>query len=118
MEHKPFPPDATKPPQSKFPWPLVALAVAVVLLIVRSASAEPAFGRRVAATHERGQPGRDLVAQSNDMVEVDVPQDGDPRHSSPRASSRGPTRSPRTRRQTTTSRYFSLPAGPPPWPRL
>ena len=33
MEHKPFPPDATKPPQSKFPWPLVALAVAVVLLI-------------------------------------------------------------------------------------
>ncbi|HEX3585906.1 MAG TPA: hypothetical protein VH024_07915 [Candidatus Angelobacter sp.] len=33
MEHKPFPPDATKPPQSKFPWPLVALAVAAVLLI-------------------------------------------------------------------------------------
>jgi hypothetical protein len=33
MEHKPFPPDATEPPQSKFPWPLVALAVAVVLLI-------------------------------------------------------------------------------------
>ena len=33
MEHKPFPPDATNPPQSKFPWPLVALAVAVVLLV-------------------------------------------------------------------------------------
>jgi hypothetical protein len=33
MEHKPFPPNATKPPQSKFPWPLVTLAVAVVLLI-------------------------------------------------------------------------------------
>jgi hypothetical protein len=33
MEHKPFPPDATKPPQSKFPWPLVALAVAAILLI-------------------------------------------------------------------------------------
>jgi hypothetical protein len=33
MEHKPFPPDATKPPESKFPWPVVALAVAVALLI-------------------------------------------------------------------------------------
>src|SRR5438445_2584258 len=33
MEHKPFPPDATKPPESKFPWPLIALAVAVLLLI-------------------------------------------------------------------------------------
>lgn len=34
MEHKPFPPDSTKPPQSKFPWPLVALGVAAALLIV------------------------------------------------------------------------------------
>ncbi len=33
MEHQPFPPNATKPPQSRFPWPLVALAVAAVLLI-------------------------------------------------------------------------------------
>lgn len=33
MEHKPFPPNATKPPQSKFPWPLAALGVAAVLLI-------------------------------------------------------------------------------------
>jgi len=33
MEHKPFPPDATKPPESKFPWPVIALAVAVLLLI-------------------------------------------------------------------------------------
>jgi hypothetical protein len=33
MEHKPFPPNATKPPQSRFPWPLVALGVAAVLLI-------------------------------------------------------------------------------------
>jgi hypothetical protein len=34
MEHRPFPPDATKPPQSKLPWPLIALLVAVVLLVV------------------------------------------------------------------------------------
>jgi hypothetical protein len=33
MEHQPFPPNSTQPPQSKFPWPLVALAVAVALLI-------------------------------------------------------------------------------------
>ena len=34
MEHRPFPPDATKPPQSKFPWPLIALGIAAALLIV------------------------------------------------------------------------------------
>jgi len=33
MEHQPFPPNSTKPPESKFPWPLVALGVAAVLLI-------------------------------------------------------------------------------------
>lgn len=33
MEHRPYPPNATKPPQSKFPWPLLALAIAVVLLV-------------------------------------------------------------------------------------
>jgi len=34
MEHQPFPPDSTRPPQSRFPWPLLALAVAAALLIV------------------------------------------------------------------------------------
>jgi lipopolysaccharide export LptBFGC system permease protein LptF len=34
MEHQPFPPDATRPPESKFPWPLLALGIAAVLLIV------------------------------------------------------------------------------------
>jgi hypothetical protein len=33
MEHQPFPPNSTKPPESKFPWPLVALGVAAALLI-------------------------------------------------------------------------------------
>lgn len=33
MEHRPYPPNATQPPQSKFPWPLLALAVAIVLLV-------------------------------------------------------------------------------------
>jgi hypothetical protein len=32
MEHRPFPPDATKPPQSRFPWPIIAIIVAAVLL--------------------------------------------------------------------------------------
>jgi lipopolysaccharide export LptBFGC system permease protein LptF len=34
MEHRPYPPNATKPPQSRFPWPVLALAVAVVLLVI------------------------------------------------------------------------------------
>lgn len=34
MEHQPFPPGSTRPPQSKFPWPLVALGIATALLIV------------------------------------------------------------------------------------
>lgn len=34
MEHRPYPPNATNPPQSRFPWPLIALAIAVALLIV------------------------------------------------------------------------------------
>ena len=33
MEHQPFPPNSTKPPESKFPWPIVALCAAAVLLI-------------------------------------------------------------------------------------
>lgn len=33
MEHQPFPPNSTKPPESKFPWPLVALGAVAVLLI-------------------------------------------------------------------------------------
>ena len=32
MEHRPFPPDATKPPESKFPWPIVAILAAIVML--------------------------------------------------------------------------------------
>ena len=34
MEHRPFPPDATKPPQSRFPWPLIAILIAVALLVI------------------------------------------------------------------------------------
>jgi len=34
MEHRPYPRNATNPPQSRFPWPLIALAIAVALLIV------------------------------------------------------------------------------------
>jgi lipopolysaccharide export LptBFGC system permease protein LptF len=34
MEHRPYPPNATKPPQSRFPWPLIALLVAVAVLVV------------------------------------------------------------------------------------
>jgi lipopolysaccharide export LptBFGC system permease protein LptF len=34
MEHQPFPPGSTQPPQSKFPWPLIAFGLAAALLIV------------------------------------------------------------------------------------
>ena len=34
MEHRPFPPDATKPPESTFPWPLVAFGIAAALLVI------------------------------------------------------------------------------------
>ncbi len=34
MDHQPFPPGSTRPPESKLPWPLVALGVAAALLIV------------------------------------------------------------------------------------
>ncbi|HSM85565.1 MAG TPA: hypothetical protein VLT16_05415 [Candidatus Limnocylindrales bacterium] len=34
MEHRPYPPNATSRPRSRFPWPLIALCVAVVLLVI------------------------------------------------------------------------------------
>ena len=34
MEHRPYPHNATHPPQSRFPWPIIALVVALALLIV------------------------------------------------------------------------------------
>lgn len=34
MEHRPYPPNATNPPQSRFPWPLIALGIALILLVV------------------------------------------------------------------------------------
>lgn len=34
MAHQPFPRDATKPPQSKWPGPLIAIVVAVIMLAV------------------------------------------------------------------------------------
>lgn len=32
MEHRPYPPNATNPPQSRAPWPLIAIVVAAVML--------------------------------------------------------------------------------------
>jgi lipopolysaccharide export LptBFGC system permease protein LptF len=34
MEHQPYPHNATKPPQTRVPWPLIALIIAAALLIV------------------------------------------------------------------------------------
>lgn len=34
MEHRPYPPNATNPPQSRFPWPLIALGIALALLVI------------------------------------------------------------------------------------
>jgi len=34
MAHQPFPHDATKPPQSRFPWPVIAIVAAAVTLAI------------------------------------------------------------------------------------
>ncbi len=80
MEHQPFPPGATNPPQSKFPWPLLALGVAAVLLIITvwltprtdkaatgaiNRTTEPAAQVRIAGIRISPQ-------QANNLANVDV----------------------------------------------
>jgi hypothetical protein len=80
MEHRPFPPDATKPPESKFPWPLVAFGVAAALLVVtiwltpRTDKAATAIAN--SATEPTSQVRIDSVRiapeQLNHLANVDV----------------------------------------------
>jgi hypothetical protein len=80
MEHQPFPPGSTKPPQSKFPWPLVALGIAAALLILTvwltprtdkaatgaiNRTTEPAAQVRIAGVRISPQ-------QANNLANVDV----------------------------------------------
>ena len=55
MEHRPYPPNATKPPQSRFPWPVIALVVALALLVV-TLWLSPSMNK--ASTKEANMPAR------------------------------------------------------------
>jgi|SRR6185312_12696459 len=55
MDHKPFPPNATDPPQSRFPWPLIALVVAAALLII-TLWLSPRSNRASTRTNEGNAP--------------------------------------------------------------
>jgi hypothetical protein len=80
MEHQPFPPGSTKPPQSRFPWPLVALCIAAALLVITlwltprtdkaatgiiNRSTEPAAEVRISGV-------RISPTQANNLANVDV----------------------------------------------
>lgn len=80
MEHRPFPPDATRPPQSKFPWPLAALGIAAALLIVtiwltpRTDKAASAIANNASETTSpvRIDSVRIAPEQLNNLANVDV----------------------------------------------
>src|SRR5262249_12565828 len=80
MEHQPFPPNATKPPESKFPWPLVALGVAAALLIVTiwltprtNKAATTAINNSTEPTSQvRIDSVRIAPEQANNLANVDV----------------------------------------------
>ena len=80
MEHAPFPPDATKPPESKFPWPLVAFGIATALLIVtiwltpRTDKAATAIANNAGETNSqvRIDSVRISPEQLNHLANVDV----------------------------------------------
>jgi hypothetical protein len=78
MEHRPFPPDATKPPQTRIPWPLIALIIAGALLIV-TLWLTPRSNRAATRALNTSATGQlvlshvDLAPQSaNDQTNVDV----------------------------------------------
>jgi hypothetical protein len=80
MEHQPFPPDATRPPESKFPWPLLAFGIAAALLIVtiwltpRTDKAASAIANSAtdAASPVRIDSVRIAPEQLNNAANVDV----------------------------------------------
>jgi type II secretory pathway pseudopilin PulG len=79
MEHKPYPRDATNPPQSRFPWPIVALVVALALLIVTiwlSPSMNKASTRQLNQASQTSQLRLSAISlapqQANQQANVDV----------------------------------------------
>ncbi len=78
MEHRPFPPNATKPPQTRIPWPLIALIIAAALLIV-TLWLTPRSNRAATKALNTSAPAQlvlsnvDLSPQTvNDQTNVDV----------------------------------------------
>ncbi|HKT51460.1 MAG TPA: hypothetical protein VJV96_14255 [Candidatus Angelobacter sp.] len=79
MEHRPFPPNATQPPQSRFPWPLIALIIAGALLVVTlwlSTSMNKASTRELNMASQTGQLRLSSVSlapqEANNQANVDV----------------------------------------------
>ena len=79
MEHRPFPPNATQPPQSRFPWPLIALIIAGALLVLTlwlSPSMNKASTRELNRASQTGQLRLSSVSlapqEANNQANVDV----------------------------------------------
>ena len=79
MEHRPFPPNATQPPQSRFPWPLIALIIAGALLVVTlwlSPSMNKASTRELNMASQTGQLRLSSISlapqEANNQANVDV----------------------------------------------
>ena len=79
MEHRPYPPNATNPPQSHFPWPIIALVVAVALLVVTlwlSPSMNKASTRQLNQASQTSQLRLSSISlspqEANQQANVDV----------------------------------------------
>lgn len=79
MEHRPFPPNATQPPQSRFPWPLIALIIAGALLVLTlwlSPSMNKASTRELNRASQTGQLRLSSISlapqEANNQANVDV----------------------------------------------
>lgn len=78
MEHRPFPPNATKPPQTRIPWPLIALIIAAALLIV-TLWLTPRSNRAATKALNTGAPAQLVLSNlklapqtANNQTNVDV----------------------------------------------
>ncbi|HST77814.1 MAG TPA: hypothetical protein VLN58_04945 [Verrucomicrobiae bacterium] len=79
MEHRPYPPNATNPPQSRFPWPVIALVVALALLVVTlwlSPSMNKASTKELNNASQTGQLRLSTISmapqEANNQTNVDV----------------------------------------------
>jgi lipopolysaccharide export LptBFGC system permease protein LptF len=79
MEHRPYPPNATQPPQSRFPWPVIALIVALALLVVTlwlSPSMNKASTKEANMASQTGQLRLSTISlapqEANNQTNIDV----------------------------------------------